>query len=42
MSYKIQFETSLYTVQFHALEIINFLLFSESCLNDKKKRLSNE
>lgn len=38
---KIQFETGLYTVQFHALEIINFLLFSENCLNYKKKQISN-
>lgn len=39
IAYKIQFETGLHTVQVHALEIINFLLFSESCLNYKKTNI---
>lgn len=36
IAYKIQFEIGLYIVQFHALKINNYLLFSKSSFNYKK------
>lgn len=37
VSYKVQFELSQYIVIFHAVEIINYLLCSESSISYKKK-----
>lgn len=37
VSYKVQFELSQYIVIFHAVEIINYLLCSESSISYKKQ-----
>lgn len=37
MAYKVQFELSQYIVQFHAVEIINYLLCSESSITYKNR-----
>lgn len=36
VAYKVQFELSQYIVIFHAVEIINYLLCSESSISYKK------